>query len=132
MTAQPGLSAETLAALERARELIEARCDEPISLGHLSRATGYSSFHLVRLFRRAYRLTPHQYLMQQRIQRAKQLLSDGELSVTDVCLAVGFQSPGSFSTLFSREVGYPPAVYRTRLQRLRSVPFCFQIVNGLA
>jgi AraC-like DNA-binding protein len=63
-------------------------------------------------------------------------LAEKEMSITDICFTVGFQSLGSFSALFAKRVGYPPAIYRTKLpeiQRMqRTVPYCFLVMNGLA
>jgi len=117
-------------ALDLARRMIETRCHEPLDMRAISSGAGYSQFHFIRLFRQAFNTTPHQYLTEQRIQRAKQLLAMDEMTVTDVCFAVGFQSLGSFSALFSRKVGYPPAVYRTRLTHMRGIPQCFLWMYG--
>ena len=123
---------QAIPRLELARRLMEARCDEPLDVEMISDAAGYSPFHFIRLFRQAFDVTPYQYLTEQRIHRAKHLLSKGEMTVTEVCFAVGFQSLGSFSSLFARRVGYPPAVYRTRLTQTRDVPHCFLWMNGMA
>jgi AraC-like DNA-binding protein len=124
-------STRALSRLECARQLIDTRCDEPLNLETISGEAGYSPFHFIRLFREAFDVTPHQYLTERRIQRAKHLLSQGEMTVTEVCFAVGFQSLGSFSALFARRVGYPPAVYRTRLTQTRGVPHCFLWMSGM-
>jgi AraC-like DNA-binding protein len=71
-----------------------------------------SAGHLSREFRRAYGESPYSYLMTRRIERAMALLRRGELSVTEVCFAVGCQSLGTFSTRFTELVGVPPSVYR--------------------
>ncbi len=118
-------------SLEKARRMMDEYCTEPLDLVRISTVAGYSLHHFVRAFRQAFNITPHQYLTERRIERAKQLLSTNEMTVTDVCFAVGFQSLGSFSTLFARKVGYPPAVYRTRFTLLRRVPYCFLEMNGL-
>jgi AraC-like DNA-binding protein len=73
-----------------------------------------SRYHFLRQFQREFQKTPHEYLQARRIERARQLLAAGNHSVTDVCFEVGFQSLGSFSTLFRRTVGQPPATYRAR------------------
>ena len=91
--------------------------------------------HLIlsyRLFRQAFATTPHQYLIHRRIERAKELLRSRRISVTDVCFEVGFQSLGSFSSLFRRCVGDAPVNYREReMQSLSKVPPCFLYMNGL-
>ena len=101
--------------LRRARALIDACYDHPLDLAQIAREASFSPYHFIRLFRQAFDQTPHQYLIQRRIERAKMLLAAGELSVTEVCFEVGFQSLGSFSALFHRSVGQPPKVYRARL-----------------
>jgi transcriptional regulator GlxA family with amidase domain len=110
----------TIAQLQRARQLIDDCFDQPLDLEAMARAANLSPWHFLRLFRQAYDRTPHQYLQVRRLSRAQELLLRGRHSVTDVCFAVGFESLGSFSSLFHRALGYPPAVYRTR--RLVAVP----------
>src|SRR5450432_1346130 len=88
--------------LRLARTFIERHYDAPITLERISEEAGFSPYHFIRLFRAAYRQTPHQYVMQQRIEKAKDLLRSSDLSIIDVCYAVGFESLGSFSTLFRR------------------------------
>lgn len=127
-------SAEHKRLLERARAFIDINYDQPLDLGQIARQTGFSQYHFIRLFSRAFDTTPHQYLIQRRVQRAKDLLDSSDLSVTDICFAVGFQSLGSFSSLFRRTVGHPPSVYRARLYPgftpLR-VPACFRTMFGI-
>jgi len=85
-----------------------------------------SRYHFLRRFRDTFDTTPHQYLIQRRIEKAKELLRARRLSVTDVCFEVGFESLGSFSALFRRCVGSAPVTYRKReLASLRKVPGCF-------
>jgi AraC-like DNA-binding protein len=79
-----------------------------------------SRFPFVRAFRQEFQQTPHRYLQERRIERAKQLLAAGDLPVTEVCFEVGFESLGSSITLFHRLVGQPPARYRAC--RLVAVP----------
>jgi AraC-like DNA-binding protein len=117
-------------SLAEARQMLETYCYRPLDMGEVAAEVGLSKFHFIRAFRAAYGVTPYQYLTRHRIERAKALLAYGELSVTDVCLAVGFQSLGSFSTLFRRYAGCSPSEYReqTQAQRevfYRSVPACF-------
>jgi AraC-like DNA-binding protein len=87
----------------------------------------------LRLFRRAFKKTPHQYLTQRRIEKAKELLSSSGLTVTDVCFEVGFESLGSFSSLFHKHVGHPPITFRAivfeRHERQRQVPACFLMMH---
>lgn len=108
--------------LLRARDFIDRCYDRPLDLEVIARQAHFSRYHFLRAFRRAYAITPHQYLTQRRLDRARDLLEEGELSVTDVCLAVGFQSLGSFSTLFRRHVGRSPADYRRALIQSAGIP----------
>jgi AraC-like DNA-binding protein len=86
----------------------------PLDVPALARRAGVSRAHFTRSFKLTFGETPHQYLMSRRMERAKSLLRAGELSVTDVCFAVGFSSLGSFSTQFRRFVGESPSAYRAR------------------
>jgi AraC-like DNA-binding protein len=117
-------------ALGRARTFIERHYSQPITLERTSREAGFSPFHFIRLFRAVYQMTPHQYLIQCRIDNAKALLQSDELSITEICHAVGFESPGSFSTLFRRVVGVSPSAYRKRA-RQKFVPLCFRTKLGI-
>src|SRR5262245_19144052 len=101
-------------ALSYACALIEANYDRPLNVDDIAASVHYSPFHFIRIFRTAYAQTPHQYLLHRRIEKAKELLAATNQSVTDICLAVGFESLGSFSTLFHRHVGRPPQHYRRR------------------
>src|SRR5262245_3127378 len=103
------------ARLNRARALIDACYDQPLDLERIAGEASFSRYLFSRLYRQAFDQTPHQYLMNRRIEQAKNLLTAGELSVTEVCFAVGFQSLGSFSALFRRSVGQPPKIYRARV-----------------
>ena len=100
--------------LRRARRFIDECYDLPLDLNQISRQACLSRFHFLRLFRDTFETTPHQYLIQRRIEKAKELLRLKEMSVTDVCFEVGFESLGSFSALFRRCVGTAPVVYRKR------------------
>jgi AraC-like DNA-binding protein len=96
----------------------------------LARVALMSPAHFSRQFRAAYGETPYSYLMTRRIERAKALLRQGELSVTQVCLAVGCTSLGSFSTRFTELVGETPSAYRARDHRAAaSVPSCIARVR---
>ena len=116
----------------RARRFIDECYDLPLDLNQISRQACLSPFHFLRLFRDAFETTPHQYLIQRRIEKAKELLRLKEMSVTDVCFEVGFESLGSFSALFRRCVGTAPVAYRKReMDALRKVPGCFIQMFGL-
>jgi len=116
----------------RARRLIDECYDLPLDLTEISKQACLSRYHFLRLFRDAFETTPHQYLVQRRIEKAKELLRLRNLSVTDVCFEVGFQSLGSFSSLFRKCVGAAPVSYRKReMDSLRKVPGCFIQMFGL-
>jgi AraC-like DNA-binding protein len=130
------LPADVYQRLCRARAFIDDCYDLPLDLDQISSRACFSRYHFIRLFRQAFNKTPHQYLMERRIEKAKELLTSSRLRVTDVCFEVGFQSLGSFSTLFHKQVGHPPIAYRARIfehQRYvqARVPACFLIMNGL-
>jgi AraC-like DNA-binding protein len=101
-----------LALLRRVRDRIDREYAQPLDVAALARGVGMSAGHLSREFRAAYGESPYSYLMTRRIERAMTLLRRGELSVTEVCFAVGCSSLGTFSTRFSELVGVPPSVYR--------------------
>jgi AraC-like DNA-binding protein len=116
----------------RARRYIDESYDLPLDLAEISKQACLSRYHFLRLFRDTFATTPHQYLTKRRIEKAKELLCSEEFSVTEVCFEVGFQSLGSFSTLFRRWVGDAPNIYRERQQAsLRKVPGCFILMYGL-
>lgn len=118
--------------LRRARRFIDERYDEPLDLIEISREACLSRYHFLRLFRDTFETTPHQYLIKKRIEKAKWLLRARTLSVTDICFEVGFESLGSFSSLFRKRVGDAPAQYRRReRESLNKVPGCFIQMFGL-
>ncbi len=101
-----------LALLRRVRDRIDREYAQPLDVEALARGVHLSAGHLSRQFRLAYGESPYSYLMTRRIERAMALLRRGELSVTDVCFAVGCASLGTFSTRFTELVGMPPSAYR--------------------
>jgi transcriptional regulator GlxA family with amidase domain len=105
---------EDLVRLRRARDLMDREYAEPLDVPALARAALMSPGHFSRSFRAAYGETPYSYLMTRRIERAKALLRRGDLSVTEVCFAVGCTSLGSFSSRFTELVGESPSAYRAR------------------
>ena len=112
--------------LRRARDLIDREYARPLDVPALARAAFMSPAHFSRQFRAAYGETPYSYLMTRRIERAKALLRRGDLSVTDVCMAVGCTSLGSFSTRFTELVGESPSAYRARSHPASAiVPGCW-------
>ena len=104
---------ETLACLRRARDLIDRDYALPLDVPTMAQRALMSPAHFSRRFRAAYGETPYNYLMTRRIERAMLLLREG-MSVTDVCMAVGCTSLGSFSSRFSELVGETPTSYRSR------------------
>jgi AraC-like DNA-binding protein len=125
---------DTFLLLDRSRDYLAARCDRPVSLREAAREACLSPFHYHRLFVRAFGETPHEFVTRRRIDAARQLLIAGELPVTEVCLAVGYTSLGTFSSRFHRVVGCSPSAYRREARRFfqlspllppRFVPFCF-------
>ena len=114
-----------LAQLRRARDLMDREYASPLDVAALARTALMSTAHFSRQFRAAYGETPYAYLMTRRIERAKALLRRGDLSVTDVCMAVGCTSLGSFSARFTQLVGETPTAYRARDHgALATVPGC--------
>ena len=101
-----------LARLRRVRDRMDREYAQPLDVEELARGVHLSAGHLSREFRAAYGESPYSYLMTRRIERAMALLRRGDLSVTEVCFAVGCSSLGTFSTRFSQLVGVPPSVYR--------------------
>jgi AraC-like DNA-binding protein len=133
---RPNLPSDVYRRLCRARDFIDDCYELPLDLDQISRQACFSRYHFIRLFRQAFAQTPHQYLTRRRIERAKELLSSSRLTVTDVCFEVGFQSLGSFSSLFHKYVGHPPISYRARVfirtrQPRDRVPFCFLVMYGV-
>lgn len=116
-----------------AKLFIDENYHQPINLDEISRQAFLSRFHFHRLFSRIYKKTPHQYLTLKRIDRAKQLLTE-EKTVSEVCSEVGFESLGSFSVLFKKEIGFAPTYYRNmawlkkqkeKEQPKAFIPHCF-------
>ncbi|MBB4906963.1 helix-turn-helix transcriptional regulator [Actinophytocola algeriensis] len=103
-----------LALLRRVRDRIDREYAKPLNVEALARAVHMSAGHLSREFRVAYGESPYSYLMTRRIERAMALLRRGDMSVTEVCFAVGCSSLGTFSTRFAELVGMPPSAYRTQ------------------
>ena len=106
---------EAYRRLWRARDFIEASFLEPVTLARIAEAAELSPHHLLRLFRRVYGETPHQLVTKRRLEHARFLLEYTDRSVTDICFDIGFESLGSFSTLFKTHLGVSPAHYRMGL-----------------
>lgn len=103
---------QTLVLLRRVRDRMDREYAQPLDVASLARDVHMSAGHLSRQFKLAYGESPYAYLMTRRIERAMTLLRRGDLSVTEVCFAVGSSSLGTFSTRFTELVGVPPSVYR--------------------
>ncbi|MFF3455219.1 helix-turn-helix transcriptional regulator [Streptomyces sp. NPDC002730] len=116
MTSRPAAAhrLSDLARLRRVRDRIDREYAQPLNVEALARGVNMSAGHLSRQFRLAYGESPYAYLMTRRIERATALLRRGDLSVTEVCFAVGCSSLGTFSTRFTELVGMPPSVYQRR------------------
>lgn len=121
MSADPDRLRE-LVLMRRVRDRIDREFDQPLDVEALARGVHMSAGHLSRRFKAAYGEPPYQYLMTRRIERAMSLLRRGDLSVTEVCFAVGFSSLGTFSTRFTELVGVPPSVYRDAPDPLGGLP----------
>ena len=112
----------------RARELLRDVTEESLSTADIARDVGISPFHFIRQFKALFGVTPHQFRIHARVDLAKQLLAEGERSVTDVCMEVGFSSLGSFSALFRRRVGESPAAYQRRVHPGALTPGCLTLM----
>jgi transcriptional regulator GlxA family with amidase domain len=123
---------DLLPHLRRARDHMDRHYQAPLDLSQLARVAGISKFHLVRCFEAAYGETPIRYLTRRRIERAQDLLRSANLTVTEVCMMVGFASLGSFSSRFSRLVGESPTAYRDRWAARGGphIPGCFLFMRG--
>jgi AraC-like DNA-binding protein len=135
----PLVEDETFARLCRSRDFLAASLDRRVLLEDAAGAACLSPFHYHRMFARAFGETPHDFLRRVRIDRARQLLARDHLPVTEVCLSVGYESLGSFSTLFRSLVGCSPAEYRRSIRRVfpvpemaiyRFVPSCYLLNHG--
>jgi transcriptional regulator GlxA family with amidase domain len=116
---------DDLVRLRRARDRMDRDYAQPLDVPTLARDALMSAGHFSRSFRAAYGETPYAYLMTRRIERAKALLRRGDLSVTDVCMAVGATSLGSFSSRFTELVGMSPSAYRARSHEAGAeIPAC--------
>jgi AraC-like DNA-binding protein len=127
------LTTDIYQRIATAKVYIDENYHESIDLDEISQQAFLSRFHFHRLFTKIYRRTPHQYLTQKRLDKAKDLLSQNK-AVTEVCNEVGFESIGSFSVLFKKEIGFAPTYYRNmawlkkqkqKEQPKSAVPYCF-------
>jgi AraC-like DNA-binding protein len=121
-----------LAHLRRARDHIDRQYQLPLDLDQLAAVAGVSKYHFVRSFEATYGETPIRYLTRRRIERAQDLLRAANLTVTEVCMLVGFASLGSFSSRFTQLVGESPTAYRDRWAARGGprVPGCYLFMRG--
>jgi AraC-like DNA-binding protein len=116
-----------LKLLRRVRDRMDRDYAQPLDVAALARDVNMSSGHLSRQFKIAYGESPYSYLMTRRIERAMALLRRGDMSVTEICFAVGCSSLGTFSTRFTELVGMPPSAYREQAAgSLPGIPSCVE------
>jgi AraC-like DNA-binding protein len=117
----------SLRVLRAAKDLMDRAWAQPLDLDAVAAHAGYSRYHFVRRFRAAYGETPGQYLTRRRIERAQDLLRAADLTVTEICMVVGFSSLGTFCTRFKKQVGVTPTEFRARALRSGTapIPSCF-------
>jgi AraC-like DNA-binding protein len=119
--------------LLRAKDLADFRYAEPLGVDDLARAAGLSRAHFSREFRRAFGESPHAYLLTRRLERAAALLRTSDRTVAEICLAIGLQGLGSFTTSFKRTYGMTPTAYRATFPPASSrvmVPGCVARAYG--
>ncbi|WP_367281807.1 helix-turn-helix domain-containing protein [Ilumatobacter sp.] len=124
---------ELLPHLRHARDLADRRFAGPLDLDELARAANVSKYHFTRRFAAAYGETPMRYLTKRRVERAQDLLRSANLTVTEICMMVGFTSLGSFSARFRELVGETPTQYRDRFAAAGTphIPGCFLFMRGI-
>ncbi|MFI9577192.1 helix-turn-helix transcriptional regulator [Microbispora rosea] len=130
---QRAVPAELLPRLRLARDRMDRDYRSELDLDRLAAVAGVSKFYFVRSFEAAYGETPMRYLTRRRLERAQDLLRFANLTVTEICMAVGFSSLGSFSAKFRRIVGESPSEYRDRWAARGGprVPGCYLFMNGV-
>ena len=119
--------------LLRAKDLADARYAEPLGVDDMAAAAGLSRAHFSREFRRVFGVSPHEYLLTRRLERASALLRNTDRSVADICFSVGLQSLGSFTSSFTRTYGVSPTAYRASFPPATAravVPSCIVRVYG--
>ncbi len=133
-TPRPRVPGDLLVHLRRARDHADRHYAEPLDLDALAAVAGVSKFHFQRLFTATYGVSPAAHLSQRRVERAQDLLRATNLTVTEVCHAVGFSSLGSFSRRFKELVGETPSEFQRRWARTGAprIPGCFVFMWGLA
>jgi AraC-like DNA-binding protein len=112
--------------LRRAKDLVDRSYAQPLDVAALARHAHLSPAHFARRFKEAFGESPHQYVLSRRVERAMALLRETDLSVSEICLEVGFQSLGSFSSTFHRVVGATPTAYRAAVHgHPPAIPGCW-------
>ena len=132
---------ELLSRLCHARDLLRDWENEPLPVSAVARASGLTRFHFIRLFKAIFGETPHQYRSRAQIEKAKHLLILTKLSITEICMAVGFSSLGSFSALFSCRAGMSPSEFQRRYRPTSAperqlpaslIPGCLSLMAGIS
>lgn len=133
-TTAAGVSEGLLPHLRRARDHMDRRYAEELDLAGLAAVAGVSKYHFARSFEAAYGETPIRYLTRRRVERAQDLLRCANLTVTEICMTVGFSSLGSFSSRFTALVGESPTRYRDRWGATGGprIPGCYLFMMGVA
>ena len=120
------MTAAEAAHLRRAKDLVDREFARPLDVPALARVAHASPAHFSRRFKEAFGETPYQYVLTRRVERAQELLRNTPTSVTDICLAAGFQSLGSFSSAFHRVAGMSPTAYRATVAGFPpTIPGCW-------
>ena len=118
----PLIEGDLFRRLCRSRDYLAARLDQPMRLADAAREACLSPYHYHRQFTRVFGETPHEFLTRLRMERAKRLLEGGQVPVTEVCFAVGYESLGSFSSRFRGLVGSSPSEYQRAMRKVFAVP----------
>jgi AraC-like DNA-binding protein len=118
----------------QAKLFIDGHFREKINLDEIAEEASFSRFHFIRLFKEAYGSTPHQYLVWVRLKEAEKLMTNAKLKIQDICFGIGFESVGTFTTLFSKVYGKTPKARQKEIlekkrisieEPLRTIPNCF-------
>ncbi|GAB3024168.1 hypothetical protein GCM10011376_09440 [Nocardioides flavus (ex Wang et al. 2016)] len=133
MTERRRVPGDVLVHLRRARDHLDRHFAEPFDLDHLASLAVMSRYHFLRSFAATYRTTPAAYLAERRVERAQDLLRAANLTVTEVCHAVGYSSLGSFSSTFREVVGESPSAFQERYAAAGNprIPGCWIFMTGL-
>lgn len=139
--AEPFPKAYLYRRIVQAKLFIDEHFREKINLDEIAEEASFSRFHFIRLFRLAYGDTPHRYRMSLRMQEAEKLMENASLRIQDICLEIGFESVGTFTTQFTKIYGMSPRAKQRELlekkrisseEPLRAIPNCFATKNSWA